>query len=102
LLGNKTEAKLESQNHRVIEFGGDLWRSPCSTPCSSRASWSRLPRTVFEQLLNIYKDGVTTTFLGILCQCLVRHWKSVSWCSDGVCCASVCARCPLSCHWAPL
>ena len=28
--------------------------------------------------------------------------RSSSSCSDGTSCASVCADCPLSCHWAPL
>ena len=28
--------------------------------------------------------------------------RSSSSCSDGTSCASVCAHCPLSCHWAPL
>ena len=28
--------------------------------------------------------------------------RSSSSCSDGISCASICARCPLSCHWALL
>ena len=30
------------------------------------------------------------------------EWRSSSSCSDGTSCASVWARCPLSCRWAPL
>ncbi|KAK4818676.1 hypothetical protein QYF61_017421 [Mycteria americana] len=37
-------------------------------PCSSGATYSQLPRTMSRQLLNISKDGDSTTSLGNLCQ----------------------------------
>ena len=40
-----------------------------SNPCLSRVSWSRLPRTVSSQVLNVSKDGDSTTSLGSLYQC---------------------------------
>ena len=48
---------MGSQNHRMVEVGKDLWRSSGPTPCSSRATQSQLPRTMFRRYLNIAKEG---------------------------------------------
>lgn len=47
----------------------DFWRSFGPTPfCSSRATHSRLLRTMSEQCLTIYKGEDSITSLGKLCQ----------------------------------
>ena len=72
-------------------------------PCSSRVTFSRLARTTTRWLLNISRDGDSTTTLAKLCQCSVTLTvKSVSWCSEGTSRVSVCACCLWSWHWAPL
>lgn len=48
----------------MIEFGKDLWRLFGSTPCSSRTTQSRLPRTAYRQFLKI---SVTCTVWIFLC-----------------------------------
>ena len=45
----------------MVEAGRDLWRSSCPTPCSSSVTCSRLPNTMFRWLLNISRDGDSTT-----------------------------------------
>ena len=95
---------INSQNHRITEWSGlegtsvghlvqPSWGSPragCTGPCPSGsgispeketpqppwAAWARAPPP---------SEG-----------------RSSSSCSAGASSASVCARCPLSCHWAPL
>ena len=46
-----------SKNHTVGEVGRGLWRSLGPTPCSSRATYSQLPRTTSGWHLNISKVG---------------------------------------------
>ena len=40
LEGLVAQMKVSAQNHRVVEVGRDLWRSPCLVqgPCSSRVT----------------------------------------------------------------
>ena len=40
LEGLVAQTKVSAQNHRVVEVGRDLWRSPCLVqgPCSSRVT----------------------------------------------------------------
>ena len=40
-------------------------------PCQSRVTYSRLHRTVFRWVLNICREGESTTFLENLFQCYV-------------------------------
>jgi len=54
----------ESQNHSTLGVGRDLCGSPSPTPCRSRVTQSRLHRTVSRQVLNISREGDTTTSLG--------------------------------------
>jgi len=61
----------ESQNHRMVRVGSDLCGSPSPTPCRSRVTPSRLHRTVSRQVLNISREGDSTTSLGSLFQCSV-------------------------------
>lgn len=59
----KKEVILAS--HRTAEVGSDFWRPSNATfPSDSRPSCSRLPKAVFNWLLNISKHGQSTTSLG--------------------------------------
>lgn len=91
------------RDHRTIEwlrfektFGGHLVQHPCS----SRDTDSPLPKNISRQLWYTSRNGDSTTSLDNLCQYLVTLTiKSVSWCSQGNSCVSVCAHwlwsCPL-------
>jgi len=46
LVQNKSGFSCISQAHRMVEVEGDLWRSSDPTPCSSRDTKGRLPRTM--------------------------------------------------------
>jgi len=61
----------ESQNHRMFGVGRDLCGSPSPTPCQSRVAYSRLHRNLSRQVLNISREGDSTTSLGSLFQCSV-------------------------------
>lgn len=52
VLGESGQGQ-QPQNHRMVEFARDLWRSSCFTCCSSRFTYSRLPCTMSRQLLRI-------------------------------------------------
>jgi len=52
-----------TESHRMIEVGRDLWRSSGPTSCSSRATESRLLRTMSRWLLNISENGDSMTSL---------------------------------------
>ena len=54
-----------------LKLEGTAGRHLVQPPCSGRAAESWLPRTMAKQLLNISKNGESTTSLGNLCQCLV-------------------------------
>ena len=66
-------------SHRITESQITEWPSlggmskshliQCS--CSSRTTWSQLPRTISRWLLNVSKDGNPTIAVGNLCQCSV-------------------------------
>ena len=89
-----------SQNHEVAEVGTDLWRSSGPIPCSSRVSYSRLPRTMTSRISNISKDGDSTTSLGNLFQCSVALTvtKVFSCAQVSFHVFLICAHCLLSCH----
>jgi len=57
------------QNHRMLGVGSDLCGSPSPTPCRSRVTQSRLHRTLYRQVLNISREGESTTSLGNLRGC---------------------------------
>ena len=54
--------------HRMVGVGRDLCGSPSPTPCRSRVTQSRLHRTASRQVLNICREGDSTTSLGSLGQ----------------------------------
>ena len=58
----------ESQNHRIVGVGRDLCGSPSPTPCPSRVTQSRLHSTTLRWVLNISREGDSTTSLGSLGQ----------------------------------
>ena len=73
------EERKSSGCHRMVEVEGTSGGHLVQHPCSSRVTYSRLPRTISRQLLNISMNGDSTTSLGNLCQCSVALTvKSVS------------------------
>jgi len=65
---------LVSQYHGITEWSGLEGTSVShlgQPPCRSRVTYSRLHRTTFRRLLNISREGDSTTSLGSLCQCSV-------------------------------
>lgn len=79
-----------TQNHRTLEAGRDFCRSPGPTsPCSSRATLSWLPRPVPSWVLSVSQDVLSTASLGKLCQCLVSDYgKGCSMASSFISCQS--------------
>lgn len=59
--------RMPSQKHRLVEVGGDLWKS--SGP-SLLITGEQLEATC-HHFFNVSKDRVSTTSLGNPCQCLV-------------------------------
>jgi len=73
LMSIKRQSLL-TLSHRVIEWLRleGLFRGPVvQTSCSSKATYSQLPRTISRCLLNIFKEGASTTSLCNLCLCSV-------------------------------
>ena len=91
-----------TQNHRMVGVGRDLCGSPSPTPCRSRVTHSRLHRTLSRRVWNISREGDSTTSLGSSRAPSPSEGRSSASCSAGTSSALVCARCPLSCCWAPL
>jgi len=60
-LWSVAKTKTESQNHRIVGVGRDLCGSPSPTPCPSRVTHSRLHRTLSKRVLNISREGDSTT-----------------------------------------
>lgn len=88
---------LPPWNHRTAEAGKDLWRSPGLTPGSSKATLSRLPRTMSRWLLQVSEDDSTS--LGNLFQCTATattQYTSASRCLPRSSCVPVYAHCLLS------
>jgi len=59
------------------------------TPCRSRVTYSRLHRTLSRQVLNISREGDSTTSLGSLFQCsvtfrvkydIIIYWHTIKRC----------------------
>jgi len=67
-LPQEGESILFFQNHRILGVGRDLCGSSSPAPCQSRVSQSRLHRTSSRQVLNISREGDSTTSLGSLFQ----------------------------------
>jgi len=61
--------KCNEQNHRAVRVGRDLCGSSSPTLCRSRVTTSRLHRTLSRWVLNISREGDSTTSLGSLLQC---------------------------------
>jgi len=63
---------LLPKGHRITEWWGLEDTSVAhlvQTSCRSRVAYSRLHRTTFRRVLNISREGDSTTSLGSLCQC---------------------------------
>ncbi|XP_074996859.1 uncharacterized protein LOC142078291 isoform X2 [Calonectris borealis] len=89
-----------SQNHRMVEIGRDLWRSSCPTPCSSRATYGQLPRTMSRWLFNIPRRETSPLWAACASAWSTSQWKKVFLMfRENLLC---CGHCLWSCHWAPL
>lgn len=62
-----------SWHQRIAEVGRNLWSSSDPTSCSSRATLKTFAHDQFSWLLNMSKDGHTTTSLDNLSQCSVTY-----------------------------
>ena len=60
-----------SQNHRMLGLEGTSVGHLVQHPRRSRVTYSRLQRTLSRWVLNISREGDSTTSLGSLCQCSV-------------------------------
>ena len=83
----------ESRNHRTVGVGRDLWGSPragCTGPRPG-GSWISPEKEIPQPPWAACARAPSPS-----------EGRSSSSSSDGTSCASVCAHCPLSCHWAPL
>ena len=92
------------QNHRMVGVGRNLWRSSSPT--------SLLKQDHLEQAaLDHVQEGFeyvqrrrlhNPSWAACSSTLSLPKQRSSSSCSDGTSYASVCARCPLCCRWAPL
>lgn len=60
------------------------WRSQILSPCSSRATYSWLPRTISGQIFIVSKDEHQNPWA--TCAWSPSQWKTVFWCSEGNSC----------------
>ena len=93
----------ESQNHRMVGVGRDLWGHPvqppaeagspragCTGPCPGGSG------------ISPEKENPQPPWATCSRAPSPSEGRSSSSCSAGTSCASVCTRCPLSCRWAPM
>jgi len=62
----------ESQNHRQVEVGRDVWRTSGPSLLLEQGHLEPVPQDLVQMALNTFKDRDSTTFLGNLCQCFVN------------------------------
>lgn len=94
---------LISQNHRALEAGRDLWRSPDPSPMFKQYH--------LRPVAYVYPDGFwlsprreTPQSTWAICASAQSSLQenSISWFSDGTSCVSVCGHCLWCCHGAQL
>lgn len=90
-FGNRRTV-LQSQTHRVKQFGRDFWTSTIRQYASSMASWIEMPSTASNEDRNISKDKDPTASLGSLLlgliTVMVNHFYPTS--GQNLPCCNVC------------
>ena len=91
-----------SQNHRMVGVGRDLWRSSGPTTLLMQRHLKQIVqdyvKAAFEYLWKWRLHNLSVQPVPVL-----SHPRSKKvLCLDRTSCISVCARCPRSYHWTPL
>jgi len=94
----------ESENHRMLVVGRDLWGSSSPTPLPKQGHLQQAAEDLIQVGLEYFQRRRTHNLSEKTCSSAPSpsEGRSSSSCSAGTSYASVCARCPLSHHWAPL
>jgi len=102
ILITPTVSPLLTESQNVRGWKGPLWVTQ-SNPLPKQGHPGQLHSTASRRVWNLSREGDSTASLGSLGQGSVTlRGRSSSSHSAGASSASVCARCPLSCRWAPL
>jgi len=66
--GKSQQGITESQNHRILGVGRDLWLSPSPNPLPKQGHQQQAAQHHVQAGLNISREGDSTAPLGSLCQ----------------------------------
>jgi len=94
----------EKQNHRMVGIGRDLCGSSSPTPLPKQGHLQQAAQDLVQTGLECLQRKRLHSLFWATCSSAPSpsEGRSSSSCSDGTSYASVCARWPLSCLWAPL
>ena len=92
------------QNHRMVGVGRDLCGSSSPTLLPKQGHLQQAAQDLVQAGLLYLQRRRLHNLLWQPVPVLHHPQREevLAQCLDGTSCASVCAHCPLSCHWAPL